>query len=137
MRHELFIAWNDNNCTGVPIIDEQHRSIVSIINSLHYFVVKHQELDMVESIINTMLQYTVIHFTTEEAMLKEAGYPHIEEHIQLHRQLNKLLKTASREAMQDCNVGPLLKLLKAWWLDHINQEDQKYAPFMVSKATMQ
>ena len=134
MEHKLYIAWKDSYCIGIPIIDEQHRCIVSIINSIHYFVAEHRELDVLESIINMMLQYTVIHFNTEEAMLKEAGYPSIEEHVLLHKQLINQLKSVSHEAMQDCDVGPLLKLLRAWWLSHINQEDRKYVPFMTSKG---
>ena len=130
LEHKLYIAWNDSNCIGIPIIDEQHRSIVSIINSIHYFVEKHRELDVLESIIDMMVQYTVIHFTTEEAMLKEAGYPAIAEHTLFHEQPIRQLQSVSYEATEDCDVGPLLKLLKAWWLSHINHEDRKYVPFM-------
>ena len=133
MEHKLYIAWKDSYCIGIPIIDEQHRCIVSIINSIHYFVEEHRELDVLESIINMMIQYTVIHFKTEEAMLKEAGYPPIEEQILLHKQLINQLKEVSHEATQECDVDPLLKLLKAWWLSHINQEDRKYVPFMTDK----
>ena len=133
MEHKLYLTWKDSYCIGIPIIDEQHRCIVSIINSIHYFVEEHRELDVLESVINMMNQYTFIHFKTEEAMLKEAGYPSIEEHILLHKQLIDQLKAVSHEATQECDVGPLLKLLKAWWLSHINQEDRKYVPFMASK----
>ena len=66
-------------------------------------------------------------------MLKEAGYSSIEEHILLHKQLIKQLKEVSHEATQECDVNPLLKLLKAWWLSHINQEDRKYVPFITGK----
>ena len=133
MEHKLYITWQDSYCIGIPIVDEQHRCIVSIINSIHYFVEGHRELDVLESIINMMIQYTIIHFKTEEAMLKEAGYPPIEEHILLHKKLIDHLRTVSREAMQDRDVDPLMKLLKAWWLNHINQEDRKYVPFMTGK----
>lgn len=85
---------------------------------------------MLNSIIDMMVQYTVIHFMTEEAMLKEAGYSHIEEHVLLHQHLIKQLKVVSHKAVQDCDVEPLMKLLKAWWLSHINHEDRKYVPFM-------
>lgn len=106
MEHRLYIAWKDSYCIGIPIIDEQHRCIVSIINSIHYFVEEHRELDVLESVINMMNQYTVIHFKTEEAMLKEAGYPPIEEHIQLHKQLIDQLRAVSQEATQECDVEP-------------------------------
>jgi hemerythrin len=133
MEYKLYLPWNDSNSIGIPIIDEQHRSIVSVINSLHYFVQKHRELDVLESTIKTMSEYTAIHFMTEEMMLKEAGYSSIEEHILLHRQLIKQLQTVSQEAMHDRDVDPLLKFLKAWWINHINHEDRKYVPFMSSK----
>ncbi|OGS99380.1 MAG: hypothetical protein A3F73_00740 [Gallionellales bacterium RIFCSPLOWO2_12_FULL_59_22] len=130
MDHKLYIVWKDSYCIGIPIIDEQHRCIVSIINSIHYFIEEHRELDVLNSIIDMMVQYTVIHFMTEEAMLKEAGYSHIEEHVLLHQHLIKQLKVVSHKAVQDCDVEPLMKLLKAWWLSHINHEDRKYVPFM-------
>lgn len=130
MDHKLYIVWKDSYCIGIPIIDEQHRCIVSIINSIHYFIEEHRELDVLNSIIDMMIQYTVIHFMTEEAMLKENGYPHIDDHVQLHQQLINQLKVVSHKATQDRDVEPLMKLLKAWWPSHINQEDRKYVPFM-------
>jgi len=38
MKNILYIVWSDNNELGIPIIDEQHRAIISTINSLHYFM---------------------------------------------------------------------------------------------------
>ena len=38
MKTTLYIAWNDDNKLGIPIIDEQYRAIISTINSLHYFM---------------------------------------------------------------------------------------------------
>lgn len=134
MEHKLYLPWSDSNCIGIPIIDEQHRSIVSVINSLHFFVEKHRELDVLESTIKTMYQYTAIHFMTEELLLKEVDYPNIEEHILLHKQLIKQLQAVSQITLHDRDVEPLLKLLKAWWINHINKEDRKYLPFMLGKV---
>jgi len=38
MKNILYIVWSDNNSVGIPIIDEQHRGIISTINSLHFFI---------------------------------------------------------------------------------------------------
>ena len=133
MKQELYIAWNDNNFLGIPIIDEQHRSIVAIINTLHYFVEKHMELEVLTPIISTIYQYTIIHFKTEEMMLKEADYPSIDDHILLHKHLVNEMKSVADESTQERDVEPLLKFLKAWWLNHINREDRKYVSFITSQ----
>ena len=133
MKQELYIAWNDNNFLGIPIIDEQHRSIVAIINTLHYFVEKHMELEVLTPIINTIYQYTIIHFKTEEMMLKEADYLSIDDHILLHKHLINEMKSVADESTQERDVEPLLKFLKAWWLNHINREDRKYVSFITSQ----
>lgn len=36
--HTLFIVWSDMNETGIKIIDDQHRGIVSVINSLYFYM---------------------------------------------------------------------------------------------------
>ena len=133
MKQELYIAWNDNNFLGIPIIDEQHRSIVAIINTLHYFVEKHMELEVLTPIISAISQYTIIHFKTEEIMLKEAGYPSLDDHILLHKHLVNEMKSVADESTQERDVEPLLKFLKAWWLNHINREDRKYVSFITSQ----
>jgi len=43
-------------------------------------------------------QYTSIHFKTEEALMKEAGYIGIEEHVSLHEGLKKRTREIARES---------------------------------------
>ena len=37
MNNNVFIVWKNSNDCGINIIDEQHRGIVSTINTLFYF----------------------------------------------------------------------------------------------------
>ena len=34
----LYITWKNEDELGIPIIDEQHRGVVTAINSLFYFM---------------------------------------------------------------------------------------------------
>lgn len=36
MKGALCIVWSDTNNLGIPIIDEQHRGIISASNSLYF-----------------------------------------------------------------------------------------------------
>ncbi len=47
MSNDLYIIWHPDNDLGIPIIDEQHRGLVSAINSLHYFIKADKGVEMI------------------------------------------------------------------------------------------
>jgi hemerythrin-like metal-binding protein len=130
MKNILYIVWSENSNLGIRIIDEQHRGIISTINSLYYFVLIGYGNEMVPSILAMIEQYIHIHFKTEEGLLKEAGYPAIGDHIALHKELTEKTKFLTIEARRTKDPDVVLKFLKDWWLNHINTEDRKYVPFV-------
>ena len=77
-----------------------------------------------------LVQYTSVHFKTEEALMKEAKFPLIEEHILLHKALFEKTKKLTLETNRNKDAERILRFLKEWWLGHINKEDKKYAPFL-------
>ena len=127
----LYIIWNDSNNLGIPIIDEQHRGIISTINSLHHFIRAGHGDEIINPTMIMLSQYTEVHFKTEEALMAEAGYPNLEEHLVLHRELAKKTRKLSVNAGRDKDSDMVLTFLKTWWLGHIGIEDKKYVPFMI------
>jgi hemerythrin len=127
MKNMLYIVWRDESNLGIPIIDEQHRAIVTTINSLHYFIQEGRGLEALLPTFNILEQYTRIHFYTEEALMERADYTDLDKHIALHEELAKETKRIAREASSDKEPELALKFLKEWWLDHINGEDRHYA----------
>ncbi len=130
MRNTLYIVWNDNSNLGISIIDEQHRSIVSTINSLHYFIQIRHGNEIIKPTMIMLEQYINIHFQTEEALMAQASYHAFEEHVELHKTLIRKTKELSIDANKNKDSVMVLKFLKEWWLGHINKEDRKYAPFV-------
>ncbi|MBN1806245.1 MAG: hemerythrin family protein [Sedimentisphaerales bacterium] len=130
MKKGLYIVWSDDNNLGIPIIDEQHRGIVSTINSLHHFIITGHGQKMISPIMVTLQQFTDIHFSVEEALMSEAGYPDFDEHIKLHKTLISKTKEVFDEARKNKDPYMVLNFLKEWWLVHINKQDRKYVPFM-------
>jgi hemerythrin-like metal-binding protein len=126
----LLIIWNQFNLTGVHILDEQHRGLVSITNSLHYARGGPRSADFLAPIADMMLQYTRIHFTTEIDILKEAGYPDVEAHEALHEQLIADIQRYFHESQVTGDSLAFLNFLKGWWINHINHEDAQYAEHM-------
>jgi len=130
VQNNLYIVWNETNNTGIPIIDEQHRAIISTINTLHYFIANKKELHEINSIIVVLDQYTKFHFSTEEGIMKDIGFPDISEHIKFHRALADASKKVSIQVKEENDPEVLLRFLRNWWLSHICGEDKKYADFL-------
>lgn len=126
MNSALYIAWNEKNETGIPIIDEQHRAIVSLINSLCFFKQENLAKVALTPTLTVLSQYSRIHFSTEESLLKKANYVDFDDHQLLHQNLLKETEIVRLRSEDENNPDILLEFLKNWWLNHINMEDRKY-----------
>lgn len=130
----LYITWSERNNLGIPIIDEQHRGIVSTINSLYHCMRKGKGMIALSPVMTMMKQYIDIHFRVEESLLKEAGYPALDEHLDLHKTLERETGKIERESTLSEDPERALKFLKDWWLTHINIEDRKYVPYVLNTS---
>ncbi|HNY64043.1 MAG TPA: bacteriohemerythrin [Deltaproteobacteria bacterium] len=126
----LYIIWQKENEVGIPIIDEQHRGLIASINSLHYFIQEGEGAEVLKPTLQTLMQYTNIHFRTEEALMKRAGYPEFDSHVLLHEKLIEQTKSTAYECLSSSDAEPALRFLKEWWLNHINNTDRQYAPYL-------
>ena len=132
MHQLLFIMWQESNNTGITLIDDQHRGIVSIINTFYYLVSIKCNPKMYLQLIDTIYNYSVIHFMAEEGILKTYEYKNIDHHKELHKKLLLEMDRIKRSLMKDNDPKPLLDFLKKWWIGHINNEDKQYAPMVLA-----
>ena len=130
-----FIVWDKHSETGISLIDEQHKGIVSIINTFYYMIGKKMNNHMLYSyFINTLKNYSNIHFITEENFLEELQYDNIDQHKEWHRKLTIEIDIIKREGIKANDPMPLLKFLKKWWIEHINEQDRQYAQKILTRA---
>ena len=132
MAHRpLFIQWNERSETGIALIDEQHKGIVSIINTFYYLMGLGWGSAMLYSCISdTMKNYSRTHFITEENFLEAIGYQDLERHKALHSKLSIEIERIEYTAVRINEAGPLLDFLKKWWVNHINEEDRLYVQYV-------
>ena len=127
MSQILFIVWTEKNNLGIPIIDEQHRGIISTINSLYHSIQMGDYEDTVKPLLVALEHYTKIHFRTEKDLMLKAEYPNFNNHIALHNKLFEKTKTFSANANVLPDATEVLRFLKKWWLTHINKEDRHFS----------
>lgn len=122
----MLIVWNEMHRTGIPILDEQHRGIVSVINSLFWFMRGAQAIKVMLPTVTMIEQYTKIHFLAEEDLLRRSGWPKLEPHMRLHTKLIEHMLKVSQRVRESHDPTELLEFLKSWWTEHINEQDHLY-----------
>lgn len=133
-EHGVYINWKPEYDLGIPIIDEQHRGIVSIINSLYYGMQNNHINDLLEPIIGMMQDYTLVHFQIEETFLKASAYPDTKNHLDLHQELITKLRIIGNKSMLDKEPYQLMEFLKKWWIHHICVADVTYKDYVKGAA---
>ena len=130
----VFIAWKPEYELGIPIADEQHRGIVSTINSLYYAMRNKQGEKLLQPVIGMVVEYTRIHFEIEVAILRQCGFPDAEHHNQLHSELFDTLMRVGRKSAWDRDPHSFMEFLKAWWISHICDKDRMFRDFLRGRA---
>lgn len=126
MNSPVLIQWQASHETGIPVIDEQHRGIVSIINSFNFSIRHHNVEFFINNTFIMIDSYTKIHFATEEEILRIAGYPDLENHKRIHESLIKESFSIASQSIRMYKPDIYLQFLKKWWVEHINNCDRMY-----------
>jgi hemerythrin-like metal-binding protein len=111
---------------GRKDIDKQHKHIFNIANSLP----ESCDEALIKKNIMKLYKYTREHFKAEEQMMKEIGYPGIEEHRDLHEDLISQLNDISNQKFEnDQSVVVFKQFVYDWVVNHILNHDNDYFRF--------
>ncbi|MDR0496438.1 MAG: hemerythrin family protein [Treponema sp.] len=130
LHHNVLIIWQPEYDLGIPIVDEQHRGIVSTINSLYYGMQHKHGENLLRPVIGMVDDYTRIHFEIEEDFLKKCGFPGLKRHHDLHSELSESLTKVGKKSLFDQDPQGFLNFLKKWWNDHILDEDRAFRDYL-------
>jgi hemerythrin-like metal-binding protein len=127
-----FFAWNSKLETGINSIDQQHKTLVDLINRLHDAMKGGRGAEITGPILSELVQYTATHFSAEEALFAAHKYPGALAHKRVHDDLRKQveqLKEQSASGRAFISIE-LMAFLKDWLQNHIQGQDLQYAPFL-------
>jgi hemerythrin len=129
--------WNSKLETGIKIIDEQHMTLVDMVNRLMTELNAGKRDFVVSETIDFLEAYILLHFTEEEILQKNIKFTFYDEHKKIHEDFtNRFLIIKSDFEKYGVNPDITLRLsefVADWLIDHICIEDKKIADFINEK----
>lgn len=81
------VPWRDEFLINVSVIDEQHRELAERVNRLHRVLEKHQTGKKLKQVLDELIEFTELHFATEEELMRKYDYPEYKGHKAAHELL--------------------------------------------------
>lgn len=128
-EEHMELKWSKNLATGNEEIDEQHQSIFQSIEHLETAVRDERTMYAVYA-INMLAHYVQNHFATEEALMRQQGYPGIVQHVAEHEELRRKVRVLSRKSIYEDVSMEVIDLLRDWLINHIAKADMAYVPYL-------
>lgn len=130
------VAWSDEYSVEIQELDEQHKCLIRIINELYDALAKKADRDVINDVLDKLVEYTKIHFTVEESLMRIFNYADYEQHKAIHDDIvGKVVTYQGKFRAGDDSVGmDLLMFLKGWLFDHINKVDKSYSSTFIKKG---
>jgi len=142
----LSIKWRDGMEIDHGVIDEDHKTLIAIINQ--FLDTANDDLTRSGRALEALGRYASVHFAREEALQQAVHYPeravHQRQHQALFRQLlairsqfEQLTARPDTSASQTADQGPSIAstkaqiggLLQQWLFNHIIGSDFRMRPF--------
>jgi len=95
--------WIQAFSIGVDRIDDDHRELMRIMGEIKT-AAKDGDHQRCSDLLSELIESAKEHFAGEEAILRDAGYPQLEEHIKYHEKL--LLEARAVKKICDQNAMP-------------------------------
>lgn len=124
------IVWSDLLSAGCDDLDAEHKILVSLVNECVELSRTDEQDGRIVSAVVRLIVYTDQHFTNEERIMKQFGYPNTEEHTATHKlamgQLHQLgLTTSGTKLCRD--IG---SYLTNWFFAHATTHDRKLGEWL-------
>ena len=122
----------DNLLLSVPLMDNQHRELIAVVNEFSTAVDAGASRAELELRVTQLIEAFQAHFVSEEGLMQSNGFPGLTLHADEHRKLIAQM-TALRDGLGSGDVklcDALALFVRLWTEQHIAGLDKTFAQFL-------
>ena len=130
-ENPVMLTFSEKYCTGVELIDKEHRRLFEILadlNELSRDEFLSDKYDAIADIVEELKDYTVKHFQDEERYMRSIGYEGLAAQQNVHQSFIDKIDAIDLSEMDDKQqeyLDELIDFLANWLINHIMKMDQK------------
>jgi len=123
-------VWKEEYAIGVESIDNQHKHLFEIGNSIYELLenyVLEDKYDRIINVLNDLREYTKYHFQSEEDYMIEIMYSgYFKQKVEHEDFIDKIeeIQLQDLDENQEKHIRELLLFVFNWILEHILQRDK-------------
>lgn len=124
-------AFTEEYWTGIEMVDEEHKRLFEIIretNELIHEELLHDKYDEIVRLLDELREYTIVHFSDEEAYMERIGYEGLAAQKNAHQAFVDKLTEINLDEVDDnqqAYLEELIRFLLGWLINHIKRVDKK------------
>jgi methyl-accepting chemotaxis protein len=131
-----YYQWDDSFVTGIKLIDARHMRLFETVNRLLDACDQGKGQEELTKSLAFLTEYTIKHFSEEEALQQKYGYPEYQAHRQIHENFKKTVGEFAQELKAKGPSQAMLEQIKTqvggWLVTHVKVVDTKLGTFLKS-----
>ncbi len=130
------LTWSHTCTVGVMAMDDQHGILMDTLNELRLAVVHGSSRDEVFELMDRLLEFTRMHFWSEEQLMEKFRFPGLDEHRAEHHRLLTQIQSSARKMQhgETVHMRPLLGFLRDGYQEHMTGPDQEYGAWLNARG---
>jgi len=120
---------------GDKTIDAEHDLQMQLLDSLSQSLAKGGDFDPTHHILEQFIEFSDMHFLSEQLIMRLHSYPAYETHLEEHTRLMKKVRDIRENIVRGEKVSSLQLILELrdWLLSHIATQDAAFGEFLQKK----
>ena len=125
------MEWNSLLATEHDEIDGEHQAMIDLLNQLHEAVLA-EKSTLISNLLEQFSCIAMQHFATEERLMEEINYPHLERHKAQHDEFAERAQGLHEQILLGRIVldEKLTETIREWMLDHFQGEDRELGHYL-------
>ncbi len=131
------LPWKDEYLINVAVIDEQHKRLAELSGRVHEILESNpQGGQEIRHMVDELIDFTRLHFATEEDLMRKYQYPGYEAHRAAHKQVLYRLGTLAELSEQPMRLATRIDpdASDDWVTSHLLEKDAHLGEFLNEKG---